>query len=1426
MQEPPAPGPSPATVVHAVEEIVDRAVFAAERSLARRIGVGGLRAALWTLRAAGWLLIAGYFVFGALLLVARYSWMPRIDQWRPQIEQLASQALQAPVSIAHVEADWQGLNPRITLGDVRLQDGQGQVVLRLPEVEAVASWTSLLTLSPRLDALTVLAPELEIERLPGNLFRVAGVLIDPHAANGDTALADWVLRQRRITIRDARVHFVDSMTLAPGAELPGPAPAADAAATLPGPAADVAATLPGPAAAGPAAPVGLDFTEVNFVLTRGLRGHRFAVQARPPARLAGLIDLRGEFHRPWSAPPAQVSAWSGRLYAQLDYADLALVERMARIVPAPMQLQHANGAVRAWIDFSTLQLERLRADLALTEVEARLGPDLQPLRLASVQGRLTQHAWHDAGGDGLEVALTGLTLAGPDELHLPATDLLYRHLAGAPGRAEHTDVEANALSLADLSRLAARVPLPAAWRKTIDSVAPRGQLSDVRGGWDGDPAQATRYALRANFAGLGCAAEPAAEAPVDSGEQFGAAPAPMRPGRPGFEGMAGHVDLDQDGGSLQLDASDARLTLPGVFAEELALGRVQGRLRYTRAGSGLRVDVDSLSVANPELGLSVSGNYRREASGAGVVDLSGRLGAGQARTAYHYIPLIAAPARRWVHGALLDGRIVDGSFRLRGDLADFPFADPARGDFRAEINVADARLDVSPVVAAGEQRPRPLWPLLEGIQARVQFERQVMRIDARQASVYGVRLGPVGVRIAHLDKPDQHLLVDGQGSGPLADLLRFVNNSPVGGMIGRSLARAEATGNARLRLRLDLPLGHANDTEVAGNVVLQNDDFSLRPDVAPWSGLGGQVDFTQRGVRLSNLSGGFVGGQVRIDGDTAADGTITVRASGSATPAGTRRQIDLAPLRRLLDHARGTFRYSGLLTLRHGNTTLRIDSDLLGVAFDFPEPLRKSAGEPMPLRIDVVPTGVNGERDVVRASLGRLVSLQLERSARPGTAADAGAGPMHIDRGAVGIGTDAILPDAGLQLGLDLPQLDADRWKTVLDAAFSDSTGGPADDAGGLRVDYVAARVAALTIDGKTIEHLVLGASRALDDGWNINLDADQASGALHWVGAQHGSASRLSARLARLTIPEGQKQDVTQLLDTPPTEVPALELVADDFVLGSAHLGRLEVGAQVSGPDGNWVLQKLELDNPDGKLSASGLWQREGHQGGRRMNLKLALAVANAGNLLGRFGLAGVVRNGNGHLDGEISWRGSPFSIDYASLTGKLHLETDKGQFLKADAGAARLLGVMSLQSLPRRITFDFRDVFSSGFAFDSIRANAEINAGVLTTHDFKMRGVSATALIDGSTDLRAETQNLHVLVIPEINAGSASLVYALLANPAIGLGTFLAQWVLRDPLSKAFSYDLDVTGSWAEPQVKRRDKQARAGGDEGGSTNAHPNN
>jgi uncharacterized protein YhdP len=111
---------------------------------------------------------------------------------------------------------------------------------------------------------------------------------------------------------------------------------------------------------------------------------------------------------------------------------------------------------------------------------------------------------------------------------------------------------------------------------------------------------------------------------------------------------------------------------------------------------------------------------------------------------------------------------------------------------------------------------------------------------------------------------------------------------------------------------------------------------------------------------------------------------------------------------------------------------------------------------------------------------------------------------------------------------------------------------------------------------------------------------------------------------------------------------------------------------------------------------------------------------------------------------------------------------------------------------------------VFQQGFAFDRVDGDVKINQGVAETRNLRMRGVQAVVLMEGQADLGHETQNLRVFVVPEINAGTASLAYAAI-NPAIGLGTFIAQVLLRKTVVEASTREFTIKGTWADPQVEQ---------------------
>jgi len=125
-------------------------------------------------------------------------------------------------------------------------------------------------------------------------------------------------------------------------------------------------------------------------------------------------------------------------------------------------------------------------------------------------------------------------------------------------------------------------------------------------------------------------------------------------------------------------------------------------------------------------------------------------------------------------------------------------------------------------------------------------------------------------------------------------------------------------------------------------------------------------------------------------------------------------------------------------------------------------------------------------------------------------------------------------------------------------------------------------------------------------------------------------------------------------------------------------------------------------------------------------------------------------------------------------------------------------------LQSLPRRATFDFRDVFSEGFAFERIEGNVKIARGILLTDAFEISGPAAFVTLSGEVSLPQETQSLTMHIVPEVGEGIA-LAATLVGTPVLGLSTLLVSKLLKNPAGKLVAYEYYVTGSWDNPQVTR---------------------
>lgn len=1081
--------------------------------------------------------------------------------------------------------------------------------------------------------------------------------------------------------------------------------------------------------------------KVDFRLDNDGNLHEFGLTGTPPPALASPMAVRGEFR---GTRIADLHDWSGRLYA--DFAQVSL--SMAQMwVDAPMALSSGTGSLRLWLDIANAQIATATADVGLAGVRTRLKPELPELELSSVAGRLT---WKTQG-DRHEMSATALSFATMDGVALAPMNFTFVRtgtppVAGDPADVSQVDtrrseLKVDRLDLAPIARLAAFLPFDATLRARLDEFAPSGMIDQGEFAWSGAFDRRQPYRARATFRDVSLRSSGA---------------------MPGVTHLTGELDASEQGGTATLGVTEGQLDLPRLFPEPVPLEVLSAGFGWRLQDGQAAVTVKNVSFTNDHAAGSAHGSYRTEASGPGVIDLTANLIRADARDAWRYIPLTMPITRDWLHGALLAGISRDTRLRLKGRLAEFPFEGDKGGLFEITGTYSGATLEY----ARG-------WPPITAAAGDLSFHGRRMDIRARSGAILGTALADVTASIAELGKHDEHLIVKGTSTGPTAEYLRFVAASPVGAQVDGITEKMSARGPARLSLDLDLALHRIQESKASGELVVTDNQVVVDPRLPELDKFNARLGFARDGGRASfTLKEGrtqLLGNEVTFDAANQADGGLLLRLAGNLDAARVAGLVNYAPLH-LLD---GQVAWTGSLAVRNRIATARFDSDLAGLSSRLPAPLAKPANTKLPLHVELRERP--GRQGMLALGLGNLVSAQL--ALEEGTT---------IRRGMVNLGGTATLPDGdGLVIRGKLDQIDIDAWNTVLTGTGGDGTS--------VQISAVDLDIANLDFSRRRFHDLSIDAT-VRRSAWQGTLDGEEIAGTFSWTPDGQG---KLVARLNRLVLPA----PASNLAPPQPVagdSLPTLDIVADSFRFEGKDLGRLVIQAS---PDANgWALRQLDATNPDGKLSVNGRWNTSAEQ---RTDVSVKLEVSDVGQYLGRMGSPNVVKGGKATLEGPLAWAGGPSRLDVRSLSGKLKLDATDGRFQQINPGVAKLLGLISLQSLPKRLSFDFDDIFRKGFSFDRIAANVTIASGIAQTDDFLMQGSAAKVAMRGTVDLGAETQNLTMRITPSLSESIA--VAGAIVNPAVGLAALIAQKALKDPFSSIAAFEYALTGTWSEPVARR---------------------
>jgi uncharacterized protein (TIGR02099 family) len=1076
------------------------------------------------------------------------------------------------------------------------------------------------------------------------------------------------------------------------------------------------------------------------------------------------------------------------------------------------------------------------ADIALHDVKANLAsglvtelaPDLEtnlittaeptiaPLELKEVRGRFRGREEHgrfvfsteglsfvEKSGLRLEPMTATLTLEGFSAATPPQVTELLAH-------ASRGHLEFDRLDMSVLAGLLQSVPLPDGWRKTLAALNVRGMLESGEGSWEfareeNDTEalwQLTRYSARATVR----------RASVQAHDAY-----------PGVRGIGGTVSFDETQGTVTLNGRDVVIELPKVFPEALALDTADGNVRWTHKPEGLLIQIDDFRFANADAEGTAKGTWQAN-GGDGIADLTAQVQRAAAAAVHRYVPHVAGDdVRDWLREGLKSGTASNAKMVLKGDLDHFPFYEGKHGSFVVDAHAANVRMVYDPE-----------WPPIDGIDADLRLENERLTIVAKRGTIFDAALGQTQAVIPDLGADHPHLQVDGSARGPATTYLRFLDESPVGGWIDHMLAGTRATGNGTLALKLNIPLDGEEASKVNGTFSLSGNTIDI-PGVPLLTQAQGAVTFTEDDIKADALKFEALGGS----------GTVTLASrDGGLALTGT-RTADLSKLRAnaslsLLDRVSGTTPWRLTLNTGGKNRGLHwtLTTPLTGAVIELPEPLGKEADVAASLRIahdtlsiaaagKGVSKGTGKEADkeehwrIDYQSPGGPLAVVAKRVPEGAT--------WKLERVLVNAGetkglASVVLPSTpGLSIRGTLARLNIDPWHTLY------QTWPRGEEAEALTLGDMDVNIGTLNVLGRLL-HDVKFSTRKGTDIRGFSLVSREAEGRMTWEDAAAAGTvnGRLKGDFTRLTFLEtgelspwdarfigetaGGKTN-TLLIPGSANPWPEIDFKTERFFYKERNLGQLSLQAEPRGTD--WNMKNVVLSNPDGSVMVNGWWRTARQE--QRTEINIELQVSDAENFLEHFGVPKSVVASDVRLGGALSWTGAPSDFAFDALGGYLTLNVGRGRFTKIEPGIGRLLGVLSLQALPRRLTLDFRDVFSEGFAFDSITGTTEIDDGVLHTSDLLMNGASAKVKLSGTVDLNKETQDLNVHVQPSLtdslSVGAAGASVLLLANPvgaaAVGVGALVGQMILGNPFEKLFSYEYTVKGSWEDPAVEKKTRE-----------------
>ncbi|MDH3645620.1 MAG: YhdP family protein [Gammaproteobacteria bacterium] len=1088
------------------------------------------------------------------------------------------------------------------------------------------------------------------------------------------------------------------------------------------------------------------FDDVDINVELQNRHFRIDGVMQLPPELGGEIEASLEANGDLDSP--DTLQWQAYVHG----ADIALAGWVGLLPQDKTTPVGGNGNVTGWLAMDGGKLQQANVQLDLQDVV--LARSRETMRLLDVvKGRIE----FDRIDAGWQVSGRDITLLSDGEAW-PAATFGIEQVGGA-GEDGLLYADFDYLRLQDVAPLTDWVPHEKI-RSLLGQLKPRGVVEDLSFRLTRDQGEVDSYSLRTRFSDLG----------INATDKL-----------PGFDTVRGDLRMDAHGGRLQLDPSKVVIDLPDIMGKPVTAERVNGVIVWRQYAGGLRIVSDNVDIDHANFHSSTSAEITLPDEGAPSLDLHTDLIDIDIAGLPDLIPepILKPDLINWLRQALVGGTVPTATIDWVGDVDKFPF-DDGSGEFRVEADLQDTQLAYA-----------KNWPVAREMSGTLTFRNSALVAGISGAELSGNRVSSASVSIADLRKSVLKLSISADGM--LDKLHGFLKATPVVEGEDDPFAQVDLSGVGTTEVHLTLPLKKMIERDVRVTVSTESGEVALHGLKHRLEHVEGTLNFHNGDFFADGVTALALGAPVVID--VAPESLSTDAGPRRASVATARGQIsdqELARLHQSLATAMaGSAAYTATVTFPEKAAatpvSVKVVTDLAGMALTLPEPLDKPAATPRDFELTL---------SLPKGSVQTDAILSGVANARINWLRD-GDTPWVLDRGGIHFGArPANLPqERGLVLSGAPQRLHAGGW-IALDHG---------EDSGeGSHLAAARLEVGQLDVYGQVLDDAVLTIDRSERE-WLVQIDSPKASGALFVPLAGAGPIIANMERMyvdtdSRVGTGDGVAAVTGDETELDPRLVPEMDIQADDFRLGQMKLG--QVRARLRKTTNGIGLEQFTSTANAFNVAGQGAWTFD--EDGHHTQMEFKLISTDVQPTLLALDFDGSIVASEAEVDFALTWPGPPGPEFKQHLDGAVKVRVGTGQLQTVEPGAGRVFGLFSFTALPRRLSLDFRDVFETGFGFDYIQGDFALDDGNAFTSNLILEGPAAQVGIAGRAGLVERDYDQTAVVYG--NFGAALPVAGVLAGgPVGGAAMLIFSELFKKPLQDMARVNYRITGSWDEPAVER---------------------